>query len=337
MPIRLTTFCMLATFIWLAACTDDLGQPDGDPLLMNGESAVPGDATFYRQLAYRWAPVHHQDTDVTGSHGLSGKGDYITAIDFDGDWNATNNWRNAASGYPLSGHGYYSVTETGTHWFVVYAFFHPRDWTDNWLLYNWDEHENDLEGMLCIIKKDGSTYGDLQGMITVAHSDFFSYVPAGSPLQANGEDIDGTLSMTTYDGVSRPVTAQEAKGHGLKAWPYYKLNGDGIIYYPSTSMAEVPSSADDRFVRYRLTDIFASGGLWSQRFNTACFDSPASSFRKSVGNGSANPPWRWDDGNDGATYAGELATDPANITDIYFKNLGSFDLNYLYNPYIGIY
>ncbi len=43
------------------------------------------------QLRYlnllRWAPVHYQDTDVTGSHALSGKADYITAITFDGDWN----------------------------------------------------------------------------------------------------------------------------------------------------------------------------------------------------------------------------------------------------------
>lgn len=77
-----------------------------------------------KSLALRWAPVHYQDTDVTGDHGLSGKGDYLTAINFDGDWSGTNNWNNLAS-HAAAAHGYYSVVETGTHWFVTYAFFHP--------------------------------------------------------------------------------------------------------------------------------------------------------------------------------------------------------------------
>ena len=102
-------------------------------------------ASFEYDLVYRWAPIHYQDTDVTGSHGLSGKGDYLTAINFDGDWNALNNWENIPN-KAAKAHCYYSLVETSTHWFIVYAFFHPRDWTDNWFLYHWDEHENDLEG-----------------------------------------------------------------------------------------------------------------------------------------------------------------------------------------------
>jgi hypothetical protein len=291
-------------------------------------------AAFKASLALRWAPVHYQDTDVTGDHGLKGKADYLTAINYDGDWSGTNNWNNLPN-YAAAAHGYYSVVETSTHWFVTYAFFHPRDWTDNVLAYKLDEHENDLEGLLAVVKKDGSTYGNLQAIVTVAHTDFYSYVPAGSPLQANQEDTDGTLSLEAVNGELHPVTAQEAKGHGLKAYPYYKLNGDGIKYFPSATVAGVPTSADDRNVQYKLVDIFATGGLWDQRNNMALFTSAAGGFVKSYGNGGANAPWAWDDSND-VPGRGELATDPAKLVNSYFKNLGSFSLTYLDNKYKGI-
>ena len=64
---------------------------------------------------------------------------------------------------------YYSVVETSTHWFIVYGLFHPRDWSNESLT---QEHENDMERILAIVKKDNSTFGTLQGMITVAHEHF---------------------------------------------------------------------------------------------------------------------------------------------------------------------
>jgi len=56
-------------------------------------------------LALRWAPVHYQDVDQTGSHALGGAADYITRYDFDGDLDARNNWDRAGqSAYPLAAH-----------------------------------------------------------------------------------------------------------------------------------------------------------------------------------------------------------------------------------------
>ncbi|MCB7130321.1 MAG: hypothetical protein J3T61_12380, partial [Candidatus Brocadiales bacterium] len=80
--------------------------------------------SFNERLAYRWAPIHTQDVDVTGGDSLNGKSDYITNIDFDGDWNTLNNWENTPD-YPLRAYVYYSVVGTRTHWFIVYAFYHP--------------------------------------------------------------------------------------------------------------------------------------------------------------------------------------------------------------------
>ncbi|UOQ71565.1 hypothetical protein [Hymenobacter cellulosilyticus] len=216
MKTLFTKAALLATGLTLSALTGcDKTAEQLDVAPKAAAQSADATAAFKASLALRWAPVHYQDTDVTGDHGLSGKGDYITAINFDGDWSGTNNWNNLAS-RAATAHGYYSVVETGTHWFITYAFFHPRDWTDNVLLYNIDEHENDLEGLLAVVRKDGSTYGNLQGIVTVAHSDFYSFVPAGSPLQANQEDVDGSLTMEQFNGGLHPVTAQEAKGTASK-------------------------------------------------------------------------------------------------------------------------
>ena len=100
-------------------------------------------------------------------------------------------------------------------WFIVYGFYHPRDWTDASCCN--DKHENDLEGLLAMVRKDGSRFGRLEGIITVAHTQFFAYTPAGSPLTDGAEVIDGELTLEWYEDAWRPMTAQEAKGHGLEA------------------------------------------------------------------------------------------------------------------------
>lgn len=294
------------------------------------------------ELALRWAPIHYQDVDVTGSHALAGRSDYITRVDFDGDLNGRNNWDRAAqAGVSFAAHAYYSVLETSTHWYVTYLFFHPRDWTDHPFFET--EHENDGEGVLLAIERDGSTYGVLRSAITVAHSDFFSYTPAGSTWTGGRESVDGTLRLqaSPHDAFLHPVTAQEAQGHGLKAHPQYDINGDGIVYYPST-VAETPSSGDDRDVRYGLIDIFASGGLWAQRTNANLFaslgtfagddsgDCGVDTFDCSVN--SANAPWGWDDGDD-LPGRGQLASDPAKVSVEYFTIPGGLSRTYTYNPY----
>ena len=215
---------------------------------------------FYEDLAYRYAPIHYQDTDDSNA-----EADYLTRFDYDGNWDGTDNWEHLASG-DLSAYVYYSVVETASHWFIVYGFFHPRDWTDG----SGQEHENDLEGVLCIVRKNGSQFGIIDGMITVAHNDFYSYTPASSPLTDGEEDIDGELSFESFDGELHPKTCQEAKGHGIKAWPFAgdfsgRANEDGVIYYPSKTITKVPSSGNDRSVNYKLIDLNAFGNLWTMQ------------------------------------------------------------------------
>ena len=83
--------------------------------------------------------------------------DFITRFDYDGDWRGDNNWRNAYL-FDLPGYVYYSVIESSRHYFITYAFYHPRDYTAR--PYEGfapkTEHENDLEGCTVTVEKDGT-------------------------------------------------------------------------------------------------------------------------------------------------------------------------------------
>lgn len=322
----------------LGACAEP-GDP-ADDATERSELTTASDAA----LALRYAPVHYQDTDDTNA-----RADYLTRFDFDGNMRADDNWDNFSSG-SVAAHVYYSVVESCTHWFVVYGFFHPRDWSDT----PFDgEHENDMEGAMFVVRKDGSAEGKLEGAITVYHTDFFSYKAPGSTWTNGNEDIDGTLSLQTFEGVGHPKTSQQAKGHGLKAWPFTGdfdggSNQDGIIYFPSsTGVAESPSNGNDRDVRYKLVDFFA--GLWPAQFPQSSSNLTYASFgtfrgnssggcgsgTKSCSSNSANTPWGWNDGNDGPVAKAELGLDPAHVVDHYLDGLGSFSTKYIRNTYLS--
>jgi hypothetical protein len=286
------------------------------------------------ELAYHWAPVHYQDTDSTDADA-----DFLTAVDYDGDWQADNNWEGQDDDPGrLTGAVYYSVVETATHWFVDYAFFHPRDWCDRPFCELAESHENDMEGLVLAVRKDGSEFGRLEAMVTVAHTNFYSYVPPGGTYLGGQEDIDGTIVPQAFDGTAdRPTTFQEAKGHGAHAWGGGEFpGGDGVVYYPSRTASEVPSDGNDREVAYRLVDVFGGGGLWERRGDPETF-AAFGTFRGDDGSdNAANASWGWDDSDDGPDLqGGEHATDPAKLVAIYFSNLGDFGRDYVRNGYLS--
>lgn len=293
---------------------------------------VPAAAVTDAELALRWAPVHHQDTDSSDYDA-----DYLSRIDFDGEWDTLNNWEHQDDNLALlTGNVYYSVVETSTHWFLVYAFYHPRDWEDFPDPLALFTHENDMEGVLLTVRKDGSAFGRLEAMVTVAHDHFYSYVPAGSTFTAGRESIDGTLLMQDVGGAAHPTTFQEAKGHGVFRWTGANPGGDGVVYFPSATTAEVPSGGNDQSVAYQLADVFAGGGMWARRSDPVTY-AGFGTFRGDDGaDNAANAPWGWDDRDDGTDLPrGMLATDPAYLVSVYFANLGPFSLAYTRNAYRG--
>jgi hypothetical protein len=298
------------------------------------------DAAFRGELALRWAPIHHQDVHRRGEHALGGAADFITSFDFDGDDDPSNNWEHAGDPrYPLAAHAYFAVVETPSHWFVTYQFFHPRDWSSTFFE---TEHENDSEGVMLAIARDGSRHGMLRAAVTVVHSDFYSYVPTSSGWASGQEDVDGVLSLHPYQGALHPVTAQQAETHALKAWPYYSIRGEGVVYYPSLTHAEVPSGPNDRSVLYRLRDVLEPGGLWDRRYDGRIFASyGAYAGNRSGGCGkgaflctrnAANAPWAWNDHDDRCPQ-GAMTLDPAALVRSYFRAPERISRRYSFNPF----
>lgn len=335
-------------------------------------------AMTHEEVAARWAPIHYQDTDSSDYFA-----DLITSVDYDGDWLATNNWDNLHVGdyldrdrcpglipichdahvHALPGYVYYSVVETCTHWFIIYDFFHPRDWTDSSFE---PVHENDFEDVLVVVRKD-AVDGQLEALVAQAHGDYFSYTPGGSPLVGNYEDLDGILPMAEHpvgSGMLHPETAQEAKGHGAGAKGEIgnfagEPDRDGVVYFPS-SVGDQPLSGNDRDARYRLRSFFETNGLWDRQIQEDQMLISADTYHTwgrlrgdksgSCGDGitvecttnSAKAPWVQDDGNDGPDddptlqpRPGETALDPVRFTQIYFNGLGDFDDQYVENGYIA--
>mgnify|MGYP005851318193 CR=1 FL=1 len=281
-------------------------------------------------LVERWSPVIYQDTD-----GIDYDADYITNFDFDGDWSGINNWENEPV-YPLNAYVYYWVVETITHWFIGFAIFHPRDWD----IINTDlnSHENDMEGVLLTIEKDGTQFGKLILMVTVAHLDFYSYVPSDSTVTNGHETIDGTIIFSTVDGIEHPNIYIEAKGHGIygnRDWAENNFpGGDGVVYYSSTS-AEEPEHGNDRNVGYALKNI---NELWDRRYyypenGYNMFSQFGTFLGDTYGDNRANAPWGWNDINDGDVWQPQFFSDPAYLVDYYHDGLNNFSKEYIYRSY----
>ncbi|MEA3469441.1 MAG: hypothetical protein U9R57_14610, partial [Thermodesulfobacteriota bacterium] len=87
------------------------------------------------KLAKHYSPVIYQHVDTDGAVSLEGKSDLILPFDYDGTWSGDVKWENLDRWENLddkSKHStvYYSVIETTNYWFIYYAIYHPRDWTD---------------------------------------------------------------------------------------------------------------------------------------------------------------------------------------------------------------
>jgi hypothetical protein len=310
------------------------------PIVARAAGASARDASFRAALALRYAPIHQQEVHRRGSHALGGAADYITSVDFDADDDASNNWDNAGDArFPLAAHAYYSVVETPSHWFITYQFFHPRDWSSTFFE---TEHENDSEGVLFAVARDGSRFGALRAAVTVVHADFYSYVPASSRWSSGREDVDGKLTLQSFAGELHPVTASQAETHAIKAWPYYSIRTEGVVYYPSLTTAEVPSSPNDRSVQYQLHDMLEPGGLWARRANPRLFvryGTFAGNTSGGCGKGvflcrrdAAHAAWAWND-HDDQSPSGAMATDPAGLVRAYFSTQERVANVYDFNPF----
>ena len=322
------------------------------------------------QAASLFAPVFYQ------ALGDKPRYDYITNFDFDSDWRGDNNWDNSENvRFPLKAYVYYAVCETASHIFIHYAVFHPRDYKGgdvkgailSELMREGvrrggkydptglaDEaslaHENDMEGCLLVIEKNGS---DLQlarvvFAETLHHNIFSKYVP--------GEVVIQGFETIRMDG-RRVLLYVEPKGHGIVAYDggEKQTANKKFTVYAFAGKAEAPKENQEGPLNYDLVPIQST--LWPRaRTRTsnhandginptygaahdygkldinilqpngqaagmrANLSKVGSAFRGKVGGGNmAKPPWAWTDGNNREETLGLWFFDPARIIKRDFK------------------
>lgn len=281
------------------------------------------------ELAAYWAPQIYQDTNATYGY----KADYITSFDYDGDWVANNNWDNLYN-YDTPAYVYYKVQETSTHYFIEYDFFHARD--DGPL--SADQHENDLEGSLLVITKDGSTYGSFLLMETMAHNQWYQYTN-NSSITTGLDNVDGGV---LFNG-SHPKVFIQANGqspwggHGVFAYDGSGApGGDGIVYN-YTGTAQTPTDGSGNYTRSYGYALKGIDEIWNRRYDTGGAGHTFESYGVFDGDNytadSAKAPWMWDDSDDGAAFRGMNFTDPAHMVDTHLNGLGNFSHAYVNNRY----
>ncbi|HWR53142.1 MAG TPA: hypothetical protein VN428_18670 [Bryobacteraceae bacterium] len=310
----------------------------------------------YRRLAEHWAPFLAQET------WFQPKSDYPARFDYDGDWQGDNNWDSLETGSSQA-YVHYAVMGTGTHFFVIYNVFHPRDYSDRCVVGTC--HENDNEGLILTVHKDGSEFGRLQVMQTLAHNNVYTFT-ADSSVRGGAHSISGAIEL--QEG-SHPAVFIESGGHGiygstsehsrftLASGEFQGGTGVTMVY---KGVAEKPKHANDRLVGYDLLPIYdewwskAVDANWGQRTFDSSFDyqpfggRPAlaaaigSCFmgRKEAAN-KAKPFWGWHDTGTlkkRILNVGQWALDPAYAVSktLKFPPGQAFSLDYVYNPFLGV-
>ncbi len=282
----------------------------------------------HQELALHYAPVIHQ--------GVASDQDFITAVDFDGDWVGNNNWENQPTG-DLSAHVYYSVVETETHWFLLYALFHPRDYTSDPCEESDGCHENDMESVQVVVAKDGTPFGHLQVIETLAHSHIYLYTSDQS-VGGNFLKVKGAVRL---EG-ERPVVYVETYGHGTYA--QRKILVPHAVVYRAGEQAEVPEGLGDDDVSYQLVSIYDTlwmhrdeigpGRAFDQPFDYRGHILPATFDGEDYGTDKANTPWGYNQATGDTLSRGDWFLDPARALAYHASFNNDLSLEYVYNPYL---
>lgn len=317
--------------------------------------AQSNDARY--KLAAFHAPIVFQET------GHNPKADALTKFDFDGDHIGNNNWENLPT-HPTPAFVYYDVRESKTHYFIMYSFFHPRDYS--YICIPWICHENDLEGAMLTIEKSEDPMGRLVAIQTLAHDRIFTHDDFNADFEIRGPAGGSELKKVTVfiewggHGVYAWDPLRESKIREEKATRLYtenqimsvvpdKYSKEWLIYQFS-GHADDPKGAAQGTFGYDLLPIHEE--LWdrrneiSQRHTFAkLYDFVGSRFKvigvpaafagERWGTGRARPPWAWTDSYYSAEHRGEWFLDPAlYLTKKVKRYKKTISLDYVYNPYV---
>lgn len=217
-------------------------------------------------IAARYAPVIYQEVD-------RGRMDYLRRIDFDGNWNALDNFNAVQAGRgDDKAWVYYEIKETESHFFVTYVLYHAGKQSNSWVKFirKLRTHENDLGGITVVASKTAPVGREVEAVF-VADGEMMR-VYENMPKKRDGERVRWSTNEGLWHG---PVRFVDEVDHPLvdlqrthpqiwvdsKEHDPYGYTGrddrdafegdDGIVYAP-TGSAEVPKDTKGTPVGYGL-------------------------------------------------------------------------------------
>jgi len=252
-------------------------------------------------LAKKFGPLFYQDVDIGADNGI---GDFITSVNFDGNWKGDDNWNNLDR-FKLRGlpaYVYFSVTSTEEYQYILYVAHHPRDWDDEKLTnqqylpgLSAPQHENDTEAVFLIINSSDK----VQALCTMAHGRWYNYPVAEGVTVKPGYKDDRQGDDGPHFTGNRLIAFMLAEAHAVYACPiswtdiqrwdpstdYFGIGvtrwdivdfpkGIGITYFPADiAQIALPIKSDkdpNRFqsVGYQLISLEE---LWDQKDNPELF------------------------------------------------------------------
>ncbi|HMS42272.1 MAG TPA: hypothetical protein PKE69_18710 [Pyrinomonadaceae bacterium] len=321
----------------------------------NFSSAVNSTDKYFA-LVENYAPFVAQET------WFEPKADYLARFDYDGNWKGDDNWENLQTGSSKA-FVYYAVMETETHWFLIYNFFHPRDYSDFCVAASC--HENDNEGLILTVRKDSSKFGKLEVMETLAHNNIYSFTN-NSAIKKGVHDIDGKIEF--YEN-THPIIFIEAGGHGVFSSNYKSSLFDATkmefkqntgVTYVYGKKAESPQFSNDRNISYALLPIYDEWWMKGNQETAQANDTfdnfyiyepfgnrPRANTKYISGafhgttaaKNQAKPFWAWFDKktkDKKILNTGQWALDPAYAVsmNLKFPNDLPVSLEYIFNPYL---
>ncbi|MBC7930549.1 MAG: hypothetical protein H7Z38_08265 [Rubrivivax sp.] len=374
---RLTrTLALLAILILLTSAATLAQKKAAKSGASYGAASVARD----REVAARFAPIFYQGL------GDKWRSDLITNFNFDGDWRGDNNW-NATDNKKnkLRAYVYYAVSETPTHLFIHYAVFHPRDYKGSDVKGKilseairegvrrggrYDPtglsteavlaHENDMEGALVVVAKDGADLAraNVVYVETLGHDRFQKY--AALP------DAPSGFKRVRMDG-QRALLYVEPKGHGVSAYDaddkdvlknrllVYRFTGRageadgdelGEVGYDlqplyTTLWPRARRGVNETYgaaLDYGTRTVSVAGASGKAASRSAKLGSLGAAFRGVVGAPNmARPPWGWFDREERDERPGAWFFDPASTIKRHFKPGDDFSAAYTHAPFLGVF
>lgn len=233
-------------------------------LLTSATSIAADFSTVDKELLTTHAPLIYQE--VVGDKPY----DYITRMDYDGNWNGSDNALNTAK-FPMLAYAYAEVlAETADTLFLVYHVYHSLDWaSDLWKHFPGQQHDNDFEGAMLAVDKDSNTViaGESRWhnlLRRAARENIRQHTEKSSvkPGRTFGMRLFGIRKIAQQDG--RVVLTISSMGHGVlfSEQPYPWKRGSttsGIRYIPANTAQEPQPGHKRQSVNYALlpmTDLY---------------------------------------------------------------------------------